>query len=608
MQFGPTSAQWCSDELLGAIAEASARSGRRVHMHLLETKYQRAFADRAYPGGLLPHLKSLGFLSERIAFAHCVYARPDELALIAEAGATIVTNPSSNLHLASGIAPIDEAIKKGVRVACGVDGSALDEDDDALREMRLGHFLHGGWGFDKVIERAPYLAAIVANGRRANGAPGRGEIKVGEPADLLVLDLDRLDRDAVTPVDPIDLVFARANQAHVAHLFVAGKTIVRDGKLLGADLDQIHAQLRDETRRAMPGRASFLTAYEELEAECHGVLLWYGRMLLRPDSFEREKSPMDQLPVIDLAGLSENDGAALERIAAEIGRACREIGFFYIVNHAVAAQTIAAAFAQSALFFALPIEAKRVIAIEKIGGNRGYSGLMHEALDPGKAADLKEAFNVGLEIAADDPDLSAGKPFRSLNAWPDLPHFRATLLGYFAECAKLGGRLHRAFATDLGLNPNFFANKFDRPMATLRLLHYPPTPPDALDGQLGAGEHTDYGNVTLLATDSVGGLEVRTRAGAWIAAPVVPGAFIVNIGDCLMRWTNNVYVSTPHRVVNRSGRERYSIAFFFDPNPDALVAAIPSCVPAGAEPLYPPIEAADHLRARLAASTAHVRG
>jgi isopenicillin N synthase-like dioxygenase len=317
---------------------------------------------------------------------------------------------------------------------------------------------------------------------------------------------------------------------------------------------------------------------------------------------------MNRLPVIDLAGLAENDGAALARVAAEIGRACREIGFFYVVNHGVAAETMAAAFAQSALFFALPLEAKRAIAIEKIGGNRGYSGLMHEALDPSKAADLKEAFNIGLDIAPDDADLLAGKPFRSLNAWPDLPHFRTILLGYFAECAKLGGRLHRAFAIDLGLQPDFFEDKFDRPLATLRLLHYPPTPPDPLEGQLGAGEHTDYGNLTLLATDSVGGLEVKTRAGAWIAAPVMPGAFIVNIGDCLMRWTNDIYVSTPHRVVNRSGRERYSIAFFFDPNPDALVAAIASCVPAGAAPLYPPIAAADHLRARLAASTAHVKG
>ena len=112
-------------------------------------------------------------------------------------------------------------------------------------------------------------------------------------------------------------------------------------------------------------------------------------------------------------------------------------------------------------------------------------------------------------------------------------------------------------------------------MATLRLLHYPAYPVGT--GRIGAGEHTDYGNITLLATDNVGGLEVRTRAALGSPRRSMPDAFVVNIGDCLMRWTNDIYVSTPHRVVNRSGRERYSIAFFFDPNPDALVEAIPSC-------------------------------
>ena len=196
---------------------------------------------------------------------------------------------------------------------------------------------------------------------------------------------------------------------------------------------------------------------------------------------------------------------------------------------------------------------------------------------PARGPDLKEAFNVGLNLAPDDPELMAGKPFRSLNAWPDLPGFRETLLAYYDACAALGARLHRAFASDLGVKPDFFADKFDRPMATLRLLHYP-APSRGSDPETGAGEHTDYGNLTLLATDDVGGLEVRTRAGQWIEAPVVPGAFIVNIGDCLMRWTNDVYVSTPHRVVNRSAKERYSIAFFYDPNPDAIVETIPSCV------------------------------
>ena len=200
--------------------------------------------------------------------------------------------------------------------------------------------------------------------------------------------------------------------------------------------------------------------------------------------------------------------------------------------------------------------------------------MLHEALDPGRGPDMKEAFNVGLEIAPDDPDLLSKQPFRSLNAWPSLPNFRETLLAYYDACAALGARLHRAFACDLGLKPDFFDDKFDRPMATLRLLHYP-APPQGSEPRTGAGVHTDYGNLTLLATDDVGGLEVRARNGEWIEAPVVPGAFIVNIGDCLMRWTNDIYVSTPHRVVNRSARERYSIAFFYDPNPDAIVETIP---------------------------------
>ena len=307
------------------------------------------------------------------------------------------------------------------------------------------------------------------------------------------------------------------------------------------------------------------------------------------------------LPIVDLSSPREGDQASLTRIAADVGAACRDVGFFYAVNHGVDAGLIAEAFAQSRRFFASPVAEKQALAIEEIGGNRGYSGLLHEALDPGRGPDMKEAFNVGLELAPDDPELMAGKPFRARNAWPNLPNFRETLLAYYAACAALGARLHRAFAQDLGLRPDFFADKFDRPMATLRLLRYP-TPPQDSGPRIGAGAHTDYGNLTLLATDDVGGLEVRTRAGQWIAAPVVPGAFVVNIGDCLMRWTNDVYVSTPHRVVNRSAKERYSIAFFYDPNPDAMVETIPACVPQGERPRYPPILAADYLKQRLDAS------
>jgi cytosine/adenosine deaminase-related metal-dependent hydrolase len=210
-------------------------------------------------------LAALGLLTERLTLAHCVYARPEDLATISAAGTLIATNPSSNLHLRSGVAPIRAALKAGVRVALGVDASALDEDDDILREMRLGHFLHGGWGFDEVIARGQWLKTIVANGRFANGAPGDGTLAPGAPADILVLDLDALDRDAVCPVEPIDLVFARAQAAHVAALYVAGEEIARDGQPTRVNLAEVETKLREAFRAAAPSRAAFAQAWSDLE-------------------------------------------------------------------------------------------------------------------------------------------------------------------------------------------------------------------------------------------------------------------------------------------------------------------------------------------------------
>jgi isopenicillin N synthase-like dioxygenase len=304
----------------------------------------------------------------------------------------------------------------------------------------------------------------------------------------------------------------------------------------------------------------------------------------------------EDIPVIDLID-AETD-AGLARVASELGAACREVGFFYVVNHGVPSNLVAEAFAASRNFFAQPVAEKLELSMDVIGHNRGYAGFMREALDPAHGRDRKEAFNIGLDLAADDPGLKAGEPYRALNAWPTTPGFRDTLLAYFDACLALGDRIHRAFASDLGLDLDYFVDKLARPLATLRLLRYPPEPV----GEIGAGTHTDYGNITLLQTDGVGGLEVRTRAGRWLAAPSISGAFIVNIGDCLMRWTNDVYVSTPHRVVSRGAGERYSIAFFLDPNPFANVEAIPSCVAPGESPKYPRILAHQYLRTRLEAT------
>ena len=300
---------------------------------------------------------------------------------------------------------------------------------------------------------------------------------------------------------------------------------------------------------------------------------------------------MNDIPLIDITALASDDAAARRAVARRIGTACREVGFFAIVGHGVAPAQVAATFAQSVRLFAQPSEAKRAMAIDKLGSNRGYVGLGVEALDEKTAADQKEAFNLIWTDGATRPD----------NAWPALPGFRETVQRYFDGVLAVGARLHQAFALDLDLPEDFFADKIDRPLATLRLLHYPVPAQAVPAGQIGAGTHTDYGNVTLLATDGVAGLQVQRRDGVWLDAPALHGAFICNIGDCLMRWTNDIYVSTPHRVL-KPAAERYSIALFVDPNPDVMVSAIPSCVPAGESPRYAPITAHEYLQQRFAAT------
>ena len=170
-------------------------------------------------------------------------------------------------------------------------------------------------------------------------------------------------------------------------------------------------------------------------------------------------------------------------------------------------------FAASQRFFALPIEHKQRVSIKNALSNYGYVAIGDEKLDPARPGDAKEAFNIGRDLAADDPDILAGKPFHAVNQWPDLPGFRPVLVGYFVAMQRLSEQLHRAFAIDLGLPEDFFRPYIDAPLATLRVLHYPPHPV-AFDGQLyGAAPHTDYGNLTILAQDDAGGLQVRQRDG-----------------------------------------------------------------------------------------------
>ncbi|WP_434287733.1 isopenicillin N synthase family dioxygenase [Celeribacter sp. SCSIO 80788] len=301
------------------------------------------------------------------------------------------------------------------------------------------------------------------------------------------------------------------------------------------------------------------------------------------------------IPVLDWQRFAT--GSDVDGFVRDLGAACRDTGFFLISGHGIPEELIAEVFAKGDAFFALPMVEKSRIDIRKNPHNRGWACQGSEALDEKSGLmDQKEAFNVGYDLDAQDPRVLAGEPFRGVNVWPDLPGFRDTMLDYYDAVLDLGVALHRAFEMDLDLPEGYFPPHFTEPMATLRILSYPAAP----DGDgIGAGAHSDYGSVTLLMTDGVAGLQVKPRGGDWMDVPHVPGAFVVNIGDCLMRWSNDIYISTPHRVLPPKTARR-SIAFFLDPNPDSLLEALPGT----GEAKYPTMTGAEYLRSRLMATYA----
>jgi cytosine/adenosine deaminase-related metal-dependent hydrolase len=236
-------------------------------MHLLETRYQRDWADTNFPDGIVKYLDTIGLLSPRLTLAHCAFARPEELALLAERGATISVNTSSNLHLRSGIAPLAEMMRQGCRVALGLDGATLDEDDDALREMRLADLLHGGTGFRVDVTREQILNAALVNGRRSvTHEEEGGMLTAGAPADILLLDWNRLDADRLRPdLDPLDLLLARSTARHIKELVVAGRTIVHDGRVTGIDHAAMNDELLARLRHGIAQNATLAAVLPDLE-------------------------------------------------------------------------------------------------------------------------------------------------------------------------------------------------------------------------------------------------------------------------------------------------------------------------------------------------------
>jgi cytosine/adenosine deaminase-related metal-dependent hydrolase len=250
VHYGPNGVQWCTQELLEAVSVASQRTGRRIHMHLLETRYQRRWLDQAYPDGVVKYLDSIGFLSPRLTLAHCVWTRPDEIELLAARGVTVASNHSSNLHLHSGVAPIATMLGKGLRVALGIDAMAFDEDDDALREMRVVRLLQAGTGFDVKVDNNDVLQMAFGNGHLSVMNKARdGALTAGAPADLLLLDWSRIDDEKLrADLDPVELLLGRATASHIDELIVAGRTVVKAGKVVGADYEaarrEVLAQMR----------------------------------------------------------------------------------------------------------------------------------------------------------------------------------------------------------------------------------------------------------------------------------------------------------------------------------------------------------------------------
>lgn len=321
----------------------------------------------------------------------------------------------------------------------------------------------------------------------------------------------------------------------------------------------------------------------------------------------------DEVPVIDVSALAGGSESALDRLAKQVHDACRDTGFFTLINHPVPAPAIAAVFEASKRFFALPLEARLRLSMGLSDSFRGYlpvdragetKTLRGQAI-PGWQVHLQEpkrdekkqrfnnlndAFQISMELPADDPDVRAGKPLHGPNLWPDLPDFRDPLVAYYALMRDFAIDLTRVFARGLGVAPDHFAQHYTKPLMQLRLLHYMPQDAEAAALSGAAGAHCDAGGFTLLQQDATGGLEIQTRGGDWVVVPPVENAFVVNIGDSMKLWTNNRFASTRHRVVNRYGSERFSVGFFANPDYDAVITPVPTCVDADNPPRFERLE------------------
>ncbi|MEE2720528.1 MAG: 2-oxoglutarate and iron-dependent oxygenase domain-containing protein [Pseudomonadota bacterium] len=303
------------------------------------------------------------------------------------------------------------------------------------------------------------------------------------------------------------------------------------------------------------------------------------------------------LPIIDIAALRNGDAGAREAVGKEMRAACLDRGFMYVSGHGVDPDLQKQVFAQAATFFGQPEKTKLAIDMTLSPHNRGYERLGGQTLEDGSPPDLKEGLYIGEDIPLGHPRLARSDFNLGPNQWPEgLPGFQDTMNAYYAEMLSLGETLMAGIALSLGLPENYFSDFCHEPLTALKLLHYPPQPANPEPGEKGCGAHTDFGGITMLLQDENGGLQVLGADGDWLHAPPIPGTYVVNLADMISRWTNDTYRSTLHRVINISGRERYSIPFFFSGNPTHEVVALDVCLGDGASPRYQPTTVEAHMR------------
>ena len=303
------------------------------------------------------------------------------------------------------------------------------------------------------------------------------------------------------------------------------------------------------------------------------------------------------IPVVDISALYGNDRDAKKAVAARIGAACDEIGFFYVVNHNVPVATIDRAVAVADKFFAQPEVEKLKVKSDK--NNRGYREVGDVVHANGKPS-ARDNFDLGFPVAADDPEVLAGTPLYAPNKWPDLPGFQQAFEAYYAETFTLGMKILEGFALYLGKEEDFFVRHFTKPVADMVINHYLGARGLHISDQ-ASGPHTDHGIVTILWQDNLGGLEVMGKDGKWISVTPLRGSYVINIGELMKRWTNGRFKATVHRVVHLQDKSRYSMPLFCNPNFRTTVDPRDLGV-SDADAMYAPVTSGEFLLSRFKAT------